>query len=494
MTIDDLELQRLAIGNALNQLFYRAAIAANLDKTSKWSRVFNLTQARFADIVRDFTLELPSGVAHDRMVNGLTDVETNDLKAAVAIALTRGSAGIADLFETALSSLAGLLDEIEPQVISPELRIQIETAIGLVRSSVRDVAVAPVVRGGGRATEFNIRRPRPGKGLSKDGGLYEVWFGTNRKPVVEDNVLKGFSGERDTQLHLGRCAVEIPATHRIGSTGSSWWRRLLDGDDRLSLAETVELGDAAFWDEVKQRIAAAELGPADAIVFLHGYNVSFEDAAVRAAQIGADLSLPGLMAFFSWPSRGKLFSYTVDEATIEASEKDITDFLNDFCARSGARAVHLIAHSMGNRGLLRVVQRISERVANQTKRPFGQIILAAADVDVGLFRNLASAYALVGDRTTLYVSAGDRAVLSSRLLHAANRVGLAPPVCVIEGIDTVNATNVDLTELGHGYVASSREVLTDMYTLLASGTPPDKRATLRHATEDGVGIYWEFAR
>ena len=106
----------------------------------------------------------------------------------------------------------------------------------------------------------------------------------------------------------------------------------------------------------------------DALVFLHGYRVSFEDAAIQAAQIGADLALGGATAFFSWPSRGRLFGYTADEASIEASEVQITQFLVDFAERSEARSVHVIAHSMGNRGLLRAVQRIAANAATQAAK------------------------------------------------------------------------------------------------------------------------------
>ena len=59
------------------------------------------------------------------------------------------------------------------------------------------------------------------------------------------------------------------------------------------------------------------------------------------------------MAFYSWPSLGTTLGYTADEATIEASEPFITEFLSRFAAESGARRIHIIAHSMGNRGLLR---------------------------------------------------------------------------------------------------------------------------------------------
>jgi len=93
------------------------------------------------------------------------------------------------------------------------------------------------------------------------------------------------------------------------------------------------------------------------------------------------------------------------------------------------------------------------RSGRRTGKPFGQIILAAADVDADVFRQLCAAYAEVASRTTLYVSKRDRAVEASRWLHHFARAGVMPPTLVVPGIDTINVTNVDLTMLGHGYIA-----------------------------------------
>ncbi|MES2442111.1 MAG: alpha/beta hydrolase [Pseudomonadota bacterium] len=322
--------------------------------------------------------------------------------------------------------------------------------------------------------------------------VYQVWFGTNREPVRKNGTITGFSAQQSEELHLGQCEVTIPKAHMIGSTGSAWWHRIGRGDDRLRLNKVHEQQPSDFWESVRSRLAASA-EPGDAIVFIHGYRVSFEDAAIRAAQIGADLAIQGAMAFFSWPSQARLLRYTADEATIDASEAQITQFLTEFAQTSGARAVHVIAHSMGNRGLLRAVNRIVANAAGASNKPFGQIILAAADVDARLFRDLATAYPQVAERTTLYVSSGDWAVRFSRLLHAADRVGFTPPIPIVDGVDTVNVTGVDLTLLGHGYVGESRSVLQDMYELIVRGTMPERRAMLRRLLGQDDRPYWEIA-
>jgi esterase/lipase superfamily enzyme len=241
---------------------------------------------------------------------------------------------------------------------------------------------------------------------------------------------------------------------------------------------------------MKGTLEAFDIEDRDAVIFVHGYNVSFADAALRAAQIGFDLSIRGAMTFFSWPSQGATSGYMADEATIEASEAAITEFMVDVATRSNARAVHVIAHSMGNRAVLRAVNRIAADAERQSRVLFDQIILAAADVDADSFRQLCVAYGRVSKRATLYVSAKDLAVEASGWLHQFPRVGLIPPICVIPGIDTVNVTNVDLSMLGHGYVAAARDVLHDMHDLITHGTAPDRRFGLREAVTMAGERFW----
>ena len=326
-----------------------------------------------------------------------------------------------------------------------------------------------------------------------DKAEYLVWYGTNRRPNDPRDPGKGYSAARDDPgvVHYGSSRVFIPKSHKIGSIGSPWWKRLLTlTDDRLRLLGVSELERDAYWGGIAAHLAAVSAEERNALIFVHGYNVSFEDAALRAAQIGFDLSIKGAMAFFSWPSEGVPAGYPADEATIEASEGAIADFMTDFAERSGAASVNIIAHSMGNRGVLRAVNRIAAAAQRRSGRPFGQIILAAADVDADVFRQLSKAYAEVASRTTLYVSKRDLAVEASRWLHAFPRAGLMPPTLVVPGIDTVNVTDVDLTMLGHGYVAEARAVLTDMHALITRGAPPDQRFGLRPTTNEQGERFW----
>ncbi len=341
---------------------------------------------------------------------------------------------------------------------------------------------------------FDLERgaaPEEEKGVD-----YPVWFATNRKPTANS----GFGGERGNSVTRGRAMVHVPKAHRFGETGSGFFKRLIRGDDRLRVKDIVAQAMDVFYDDVRKEIEAARKAgeEAQALVFLHGYNVSFEDAAIRAAQIGYDLKVPGPVAFFSWPSRGNLAAYPADEASIEASEQPIADFLVEFAQNCKARGhttpkLHLIAHSMGNRGFLRALQRIAASAELRGKVHFNQIILAAPDVDRDLFLSLAALYRAHADGVTLYASRRDLAVHLSAKLHDAPRAGYFVPYTVTPGVDTIAVPDFDVDLLGHSYFAQAEALLHDIFDLLRHSEPPAKRQRIE-AAKDGDAVFWRLKR
>lgn len=323
---------------------------------------------------------------------------------------------------------------------------------------------------------------------------FPVWFGTNRKPLAGG---KSFGYERSVETTLGQVWVHVPKGHQYGKVGSSFWQklwRLNFEDDALKIVGTERQPADKFYaglQAVMQEARASGAKP-QAVVFLHGFNVEFDEAAIRAAQIGYDLGVPGATAFFSWPSQGKVRAYAADEATIEASEQAIANFLIDFTAKCGAETVHLIAHSMGNRGLLRALQRIAGDAQSRGKVKFGQIILAAPDVDRDVFLDLAHVYRAFGARTTLYCSDGDKAVFASSVLHDAPRAGYFQPYTIADGVDTIAVPNFNVELLGHGYFAAAEPLLYDIGGLLKHDSAPPRQRM--NTAIDGGKIYWSLRK
>jgi len=308
------------------------------------------------------------------------------------------------------------------------------------------------------------------------GTCYPVWFGTNRKPIDRNHPELGFGAEPDDALHYGKRIVRIPLSHRPGELGSPLWRRLLTGvDDRLTLDPATALSEDAFVRDVRSFLARLDPSDRNVLVYIHGFNTSFDEAARRAAQLGFDLKVPGITAFYSWPSLANITAYASDLTRIEASEQMLADFLVRATTLVERGKVHVIAHSMGNRGLLAAMHRATTQAALRTGVRFGQIFLAAPDVDVRSFAQLASVYPLAAEHTTLYVADQDKALLALEWATAEARAGGAPPVLVLPGIDTVRVRGWSLFRLGHSYVAEDANVLRDIRTVLHWHEPPAQR-------------------
>ena len=307
------------------------------------------------------------------------------------------------------------------------------------------------------------------------GTCYPVWFGTNRKPVDPRDLSKGFGGDYDDVMHFGKRIVFIPRAHRPGELESPLWKRLFSGNDRIEVGPSSSLTERAFAQEIRDFLGGLDPADRNVLVFIHGFNTSFDDAARRAAQLGFDLQVPGVTAFYSWPSRGSARGYIADVENVEASEEQIAQFLVRVAALADPGHVHIIAHSMGNRGLLRAMHRATAQAALRSGVRFGEIFLAAPDVDAKLFRQLASIYPQISERTTLYVADKDKALAALEWFSDDPRAGSVPPLVMIPGIDTIRVRGAGLFRLGHSYVAEDVDVIRDISTLLYDREAPDRR-------------------
>lgn len=232
-------------------------------------------------------------------------------------------------------------------------------------------------------------------------------------------------------------------------------------------------------------------GKRTALVYIHGYKTKFEEAIIRAAQIGYDLKVEGITAAFSWPSVGSTFGYTADEATIQASEEYLEEFLRTIITTQDVENVNILAHSMGNRALIRVLSNFAKD-SSLPNKPINQIILAAPDVDVRIFETLAANYSKLSTRTTLYVSAEDKPLELSGWLHNFQRVGKAPPVSVFPNIDTIAVDEIDISTLGHSYFAEAEALLYDIYSLINTNSSPENRQRLRLSKNEKGQNFWFF--
>lgn len=296
------------------------------------------------------------------------------------------------------------------------------------------------------------------------------------------------------RIELGRCEVTVPRTHKLAELEAPSIFRLEITEDlsrHLILKKTERLATTGFHDLLRQRVEQS--ARRELFVFVHGFNVSFEDAARRTAQIHYDLKFDGAPVFFSWPANDKfIFTYPADETNVAWSVPHLKQFLLEIVKESRADSINLIAHSMGNRALAAALREIDLEMRDQA-RLFNQVILAAPDIDADDFRNnIAPAMQRTARGLTLYASSRDDALLASQFIHRRPRAGDAGEgLTVIPGIDTIDVTAIDDSLWGHSYYGSSHPVLQDLRALLSRAVPPRERIWLSPAERDGQ-TYWIF--
>jgi esterase/lipase superfamily enzyme len=322
--------------------------------------------------------------------------------------------------------------------------------------------------------------------------IVQVFYATDRKPTGVAEAAGFFGGDRG-ELSYGLCRVSIPRDHRMGEVERpSIWRLEFreDPERHVVLHAVVPEDPDTFFDRLRARVGRSEAR--EAFVFVHGYNVGFADAARRTAQITYDLGFEGAPIFYSWPSKGQPAAYPRDETNIQYTQPHLKRFLREVATRSGAETIHLIAHSMGNRGLTRALVELTAEGGAAVRSRFHQIVLAAPDIDAEVFRrDIAPKLVAEDSRVTLYASSRDRALLASREFHDYPRAGEAGDSLVpIEGIDIVDASKIETDFLGHSYFADSGSVISDLVCLLFGNRAPGERGLV--PVETPHGIFWRF--
>lgn len=330
-------------------------------------------------------------------------------------------------------------------------------------------------------------------------GVFTLFLGY---PVVADlsiarvmcNERKPGYGVGRDELQLGVCQVSVPPIHMPGEleTTSILSLDVIPDPERHFLLKKVEpLTDEPFFAELRRQVARSP--KKEVFVFVHGYNVTFEAAALRTAQMKSDLEFKGAACFYSWPSQGGLLQYTRDEENVRYTLTHLRQFLDLVVKHSGAESIHLIAHSMGNRAVTDVLKEIRLELGKEKSKLFNQIILAAPDVDAQVFvKDIAPRIKDTGERVTLYASSNDRALLASKFVHGSLRAGESGKgMVVVDGVETVDVSGIDCSFLGHSYYGDSTSVLADLALVLRGKRAFQERTWLTPENRAGL-TFWRF--
>ncbi len=339
-----------------------------------------------------------------------------------------------------------------------------------------------------------------------DFHIVPVFYGTDRNRSDSPKRI-AYANDRARRLEMGRALVTVPTNHKVPNIErpAAWsipyfgkiWEEAEDPKKHFTIRQIDALTKVELLALIKQRLGGSEAFKDQSIIFIHGYNIGFDDALYRTAQISYDLQFDGASFTYSWPAGSGWASYPYARDSAQQAERYLYEFLQMVQNETGTTSISIVAHSMGNQMLLQVLRSLKQRSPAVSK--INQIILAAPDVDRDTFENLAGEISGVARGITLYAAGNDVALEASRYLAGnqfrAGDIGPNGPV-IVEGIDSIDISSVSTSYLAinHSNYAEHSELLTDLKHLIRTGTrPPELRITNYKRIQAAQGVYWRYA-
>lgn len=258
------------------------------------------------------------------------------------------------------------------------------------------------------------------------------------------------STDRSLQLNYGMHNVSIPTHHQPGQIE---WPDQMPPDPAYHFVTTerATLERQQFLSELGSRTRAN--GKGRVMVFVHGYNMRYQEAVYWLGQIAHDSGYQGSPVLFAWPSRGQAPLYVADRESVTYSRDYFENFLREIAALPEVREIDVLAHSMGTLLTVETLRQASLKGDNSFGGKLRDVILAAPDIDVNVFRTQLEVIGRLPRPMTVLVSGDDKALGLSKILDGGNdRVGLvtANDHRAIENARLYNLNVVDLTHIKSG--------------------------------------------
>ncbi|WAP67736.1 alpha/beta hydrolase [Jiella pelagia] len=338
----------------------------------------------------------------------------------------------------------------------------------------------------------------PVSGTVPGAHIVNMLVATTRQPSPVPGVV--FNGERGPGLSVENIIVSIPPDD-VRQPGTVIYPKDNPGDPA---SEFVTLGIKPVPPEGAVAWYRQVAGPKKRVlIFVHGFNSTYEEAVFRFAQISYDTGVNAAPILFTWPSRGSVFDYLYDRESANYSRNSLETILAQVAASPHVEDITLMAHSMGSWLAMEAVRQLSIRQGGLPDK-LHNIVLAAPDLDIDVFRQQLDELGPAKDRITIFTSQDDRALLvSRRLAGGVQRLGsvdLTRPQMQAffarRGVAVVDLSGVQAGDsLNHTKFAESPAVVQAIgQRLIAGNKITDSRLSLAEAigatavgTAQGVG-------
>jgi esterase/lipase superfamily enzyme len=287
--------------------------------------------------------------------------------------------------------------------------------------------------------------------------------------------------------------LTFPPGHQPGAIERPMWGKGNAGD-HVVVAGRRELDADEFRAELASHVSGRIGVNRDILVFVHGFNTSFEEARWRAGQIAADSHFGGVPILFTWPTRGGVLAYASDKDSATASRDALEELLQTLAKTPGLGRIHILAHSMGCWLTMEALREIAISGDRGLSGHLGEVMLAAPDIDMDVFGKQMAR--IQPADVTVFATANDRALsLSSWIADARPRVGAIDPSKAKDkaALEQLGAKVYDLSAfsdgfVGHGVYADAPDVIHAIGTQLSTprAADVDKVSVIDATGSDGA--------
>ncbi len=302
--------------------------------------------------------------------------------------------------------------------------------------------------------------------------VVDMLVATSRLPSDDPATL--FSGERSAHPSITDVAVSIPSD-KVRASGTVQWPKKLPPNPQTDFA-VVRVKPMETIQDGREWVSKHSNG-GHAMVFIHGFNNTYEDSVFRFAQIVHDSGAEVTPVLFTWPSRAKVFDYNYDKESTNYSRTSLENTLKALVEDKNIKDITILAHSMGTWLAMEAIRQMAIRDGGLPKK-IENVILASPDIDVDVFARQWTELGARKPNFTIFVSQDDRALALSRYISGdVQRLGQINPAeepfkTKLEqaGITVVDLTKVKSTDrLNHGKFAESPEIVQLIGQRLVTG-------------------------
>ena len=266
---------------------------------------------------------------------------------------------------------------------------------------------------------------------------------------------------------------------------------VVNGQTQMDPA-TVEMAaqtDEALRSEVLRRL---ELAPTnEVVVFIHGFNNDFDDAAFTLAELWHYLGREQVPILYTWPAgRGGPSGYIYDRESGEFTVHHLKNVFRVLHSIPEIENFHLIAHSRGTDVMSSAIRELAiearaSGAAWPEKLRGSHIILAAPDLDMDVVsqRIVAEQLGRETRNISIYTSRTDKAIgLAEHFFKSVKRIGRlgaedvseigAASIPNIEGLSFIELKEAQSAGSGHGYFHSDPSASSDLILMIRYGREP----------------------